>query len=97
MQQISASQDESERDFLLLLKLGADKRQKMCYTIIYAKFYPKEEGLSLKYWRGYIVAAAIAVFTFFLTQFAAGHSHLVDMVYPYASRLIQDFLAEWSP
>ncbi len=81
---------------MLLLKLGADKRQKMCYTMVYAKIYPEEEGVSMKYWRGYIVAAAIALLTYFLTQFAAAHSHLVDMVYPYASRLIQDFLAEWT-
>ena len=50
----------------------------------------------MKYWRGYIVAAALALLTFALTQFAASHTALVDMVYPYASRLIQDFLAGWS-
>ena len=50
----------------------------------------------MKYWRGYIAAAAFALLTFGLTQFAAAHSHLVDMVYPYASRLVQDVLAEWS-
>lgn len=50
----------------------------------------------MKYWRGYIVAAALALISFGLTQFAAAHSNLVDMVYPYATRLVQDFLAEWS-
>ena len=50
----------------------------------------------MKYWRGFIVAAALAVLTWALTQFAAAHSALVDMIYPYASRLIQDFLAGWS-
>ena len=50
----------------------------------------------MKYWRGYIVAAAFAILAFALTQFAAAHGALVDMIYPYASRLIQDFLAEWS-
>ena len=50
----------------------------------------------MKYWRGYIVAAALALLTWGLTQFAAAHGALVDMVYPYASRLIQDFLAEWT-
>ena len=50
----------------------------------------------MKYWRGYIVAAAMALLTFALTQFAAGHETLMDMVYPYASRLIQDTLAVWT-
>lgn len=50
----------------------------------------------MKYWRGYIVAAALALLTWGLTQFAAAHGALVDMVYPYASRLIQDVLAEWT-
>ena len=50
----------------------------------------------MKYWRGFIVAAALAVLTWALTEFAAAHGALVDMIYPYASRLIQDFLAEWS-
>jgi hypothetical protein len=50
----------------------------------------------LKYWRGFIVAAALALLTWGLTQFAAAHETLVDMVYPYASRLIQDFLAGWT-
>ena len=50
----------------------------------------------MKYWRGYIVAAALALLTWGLTEFAAAHGALVDMVYPYASRLIQDVLAEWS-
>ena len=50
----------------------------------------------MKYWRGYVVAAALALLTWGLTQFAAAHGALVDMVYPYASRLIQDVLAEWT-
>ena len=50
----------------------------------------------MKYWRGFIVAAALALLTWGLTQFAAAHEALVDMVYPYASRLIQDFLAGWT-
>ena len=50
----------------------------------------------MKYWRGYLVAAAIALMSWGLAEFAAAHGALVDMIYPYASRLIQDFLAEWS-
>ena len=50
----------------------------------------------MKYWRGYIVAVALALLTWGLTEFAKAHGVLVDMVYPYASRLIQDVLAQWS-
>ena len=38
-----------------------------------------------------MVLIAVAV-----TNFAAAHSALADMVYPYASRMIQDFLAVWT-
>lgn len=50
----------------------------------------------MKYWRGYIAAAAFALLTWGLTQFAAAHGALVDMIYPYASRMIQDVLAQWT-
>ena len=50
----------------------------------------------MKYWRGYLLAAILALMTWAITQFAAAHSALADMVYPYASRMIQDFLAEWT-
>ena len=50
----------------------------------------------MKYWRGYIVAAAAVLLTLALTAFAKAHGALVDMIYPYASRLIQDMLAEWT-
>jgi len=50
----------------------------------------------LKYWRGYIVAAILAAVTWALTAFSESHTALVDMVYPYLSRIIQDFLAQWS-
>lgn len=50
----------------------------------------------MKYWRGYILAAALALLTFGLVQFSAAHTELVDMIYPYISRLIQDTLATWS-
>ena len=50
----------------------------------------------MKYWRGYLVAGIIAVCTWLLSQFAAAHTQLVDMVYPYISRIIMDYLASWS-
>ena len=49
----------------------------------------------MKYWRGYITAAIIAVLTWALMQFCASHGTLVDMIYPYVSRLIQTQLADW--
>lgn len=50
----------------------------------------------MKYWRGYLVAAIVAACTWGLTEFAQSHWVLVDMVYPYVTRLVQNFLAEWS-
>ena len=42
------------------------------------------------------MAVALALLTWGLTEFAKAHGALVDMVYPYMSRLIQDFLAQWT-
>ena len=50
----------------------------------------------MKYWRGYLVAAIIGFFTWALLAYAQTHSALIDMVYPYVSRMIQSFLADWS-
>ena len=50
----------------------------------------------MKYWRGYLVAAILAVLTWALIMFAATFSTLVDSFYPYLTRTIQDFLAVWS-
>lgn len=50
----------------------------------------------MKYWRGYITAAIFAALTLALTTFAAGHMGLVDMVYPYTTRLIQTVLSDWT-
>ena len=50
----------------------------------------------MKYWRGYLVAAIMFLFSWGLIQFAQNHWVLVDMVYPYVTRLIQNFLANWS-
>ena len=49
----------------------------------------------MKYWRGYLVAAILAAITWALESFARSHKVLVDMIYPYISRLIQSFLAGW--
>lgn len=50
----------------------------------------------MKYWRGYLVAAILAIGTILLEQLAAAHTQLVDMIYPYADRIIMDYLAVWS-
>ena len=50
----------------------------------------------MKYWRGYLTAAIIGLFSWALIQFAAGHTVLIDSVYPYVTRMLQTFLAEWS-
>lgn len=49
----------------------------------------------MKYWRGYIAAAICALIAWALTTFCASHGTLVDMFYPYCSRLIQTSLASW--
>ena len=50
----------------------------------------------MKYWRGYIVAAILAAFAVAIGIFAANHQALVDMFYPYLTRMIQTALSAWS-
>lgn len=50
----------------------------------------------MKYWRGYLVAAILAACTWGFREFAQTHSQLVDMIYPYVTRMIQNFMAGWS-
>ncbi len=50
----------------------------------------------MKYWRGYICAALFAALAWALSAFAEGHSTLIDMIYPYTTRLIQTSLATWT-
>lgn len=50
----------------------------------------------MKYWRGYLTAAILGAFTWMLMTFAEDHTTVIDMVYPYTTRLIQDSLAAWS-
>ena len=50
----------------------------------------------MKYWRGYLVAAILAACTWGFREFAQSHSKLVDMIYPYVTRMIQNFMAGWS-
>ena len=50
----------------------------------------------MKYWKGYLTAASLGAFTWGLREFAKSHSALVDMVYPYVTRMIQSFLVDWN-
>lgn len=50
----------------------------------------------MKYWRGYLTAAILLACTWALREFAKAHTVLVDMIYPYVSRMSQAFLSEWS-
>ena len=50
----------------------------------------------MKYWRGYLIAAILALITWATTKMADKFTKLVDMFYPYVTRTIQGFLTEWS-
>ena len=50
----------------------------------------------MKYYRGYLVAGIFAVLSWLLMQLGQRLSQLIDMVYPYVTRTMQTFLAEWS-
>ncbi len=50
----------------------------------------------MRYWRGYLAAGIFALISLGLTQLAQRFSTLVDMVYPYVSRFLQNSLAVWA-
>ena len=50
----------------------------------------------MKYWRGYLTAVIFAGLTLALQQFAKNYGDLLDMVYPYMTRIVQDMLVGWS-
>ncbi len=50
----------------------------------------------MKYWRGFLTAGIIGACTLALTEFAKSHPTLVDMVFPYISRMISGSMAQWS-
>lgn len=50
----------------------------------------------MKYWFGYLTAGILLACSWALRAFAKAHSVLVDMIYPYVSRMAQTFLAGWS-
>ena len=50
----------------------------------------------MKYWKGYLTAAIFAALTGIMVGFGKTHAELIDMVYPYVTRMGQDVLTEWS-
>ncbi len=50
----------------------------------------------MKYWRGYLTAGILLACTWALREFAKAHSVLVDMIYPYVTRMAQMYLSGWS-
>ena len=50
----------------------------------------------MKYWRGYLTAGVLGFFSWALLQFAKSHTQLIDMVYPYVTRMVQGSLAQWT-
>ncbi len=74
----------------------------MCYTNLYSYTHfaaPAEtdkEDSPLKHLRGYLTAAIFAGITYVLSQYGRQFSTLVDMVYPYVVRTLEQTLAQWS-
>jgi len=50
----------------------------------------------LKYWFGYLTAGIFGAITWVLMQFGEKFTVLVDMVYPYVIRNVQNYLAQWT-
>ena len=50
----------------------------------------------MKYWFGYLTAGIFGAITWVLMQFGQRFATLVDMVYPYVIRTMQDYLAQWT-
>ena len=50
----------------------------------------------MKYWFGYLTAGIFAAITWVLMLFGEKFATLVDMVYPYVIRTLQDYLAQWT-
>ncbi len=50
----------------------------------------------MKYWFGYLTAGIFGAITWVLMQFGEKFTTLVDMVYPYVIRTLQNYLAQWT-
>ena len=50
----------------------------------------------MKYWAGYLTAAILGAIALALGRLADRYCTLVDMIYPYVTRTVQDVLSQWS-
>ena len=50
----------------------------------------------MKYWTGYLTAAILGGISWVLLQFGEKFTTLVDMIFPYVTRTVMGFLAEWT-
>lgn len=50
----------------------------------------------MKYWRGYLAAIIFAAITWGFVNFAQAHPVLIDMVYPYLTRIYISTMADWA-
>ena len=50
----------------------------------------------MKYWRGYLTDAVLAAITWGLIELSKKYTTLVDLVYPYLTRTIQNLLVPWT-
>lgn len=50
----------------------------------------------MKYWRGFLAAAIFAAIAWGFVSFAEAHPVMVDMVYPYLTRIYTSSVADWS-
>lgn len=50
----------------------------------------------MKYWRGYLAAIIFAAITWGFVSFAQAHPVLIDMVYPYLTRIYISTMADWA-
>lgn len=68
----------------------------MCYTVRIYDISLTRRRFPLKYWFGYLTAGIFGAITWVLMQFGEKFSVLVDMIYPYVIRTLEDTLAQWS-
>ena len=50
----------------------------------------------MKYWTGYLTAAILGGISWVLLQFGEKFTTLVDMIFPYMTRTVMGYLAEWT-
>lgn len=50
----------------------------------------------MKYWTGYLTAAILAAISWVLMQFGEKFTTLVDMIFPYVTRTVMEYLSVWT-